>query len=449
MGRIALITYGITSYLNAGFALARRLVDRGHHVTFVSSFDCGTAVQAQGFDFVLLSAENALRQDPEKLALERAGAVRRYLRRSAQLRVGRKLLHFARHSRELEETLQRLAPDVVLIDEELPEAVVVAAGLGYPTLLLQYFISTRRAPNVPPLHTGLLPGRSWWGRARVAAAWQRLLLLRRLKYAWAPRYFGGTDRRSLVRVLAARYGFDFDRRVRFDQWIPLTFPDLTTLHLTALELDFPGSPVDPAHIVGPQVALDRAEPVDDPAYRALLAALDAGRRDGPRPLIFASIGTFWLADPAYIRRLIAVFALRPEWDLVLAIGRTTTPDAFAPLPPNVTLVPGVPQIDFLRRTDVMLTHGGIATINECILLGVPLVVYSTGKIDQDGNAARVAYHNLGLRGDMRRESPAHIAAKIERALTDPAIAAAVGRMQAVFHAYRSADRALPIIERVM
>ena len=74
------------------------------------------------------------------------------------------------------------------------------------------------------------------------------------------------------------------------------------------------------------------------------------------------------------------------------------------------------------------------------------MVYSTGYVDQNGCAARVAHHGLGVVADQTVDDSLVIEANIETALTDPDIQSRVASMQGVFAAYRSPDRAVEAIE---
>ncbi len=332
MAHIVFVTYGITSYLNACFRIAQQLAAKGHQATFVSSLDASRAVQAQGFAFELLQGEHALRQDPQRLTLERMPAIRRYGNRSALIRVGQQQKHFYVERREVEEVVRRLRPDCLLIDEELPEHVIALDRLRLPTLLLQYFPSTRRAINVPPPDSTIIPRASRWSRLQVELVWQFLYLKRGLKASFAPLYYQQTDRRSIIRAIAEREGFAYAARTNPWQALPVTFPELSTAFLAAPEFDFPHPALRAGHYVGPMVCLDRQEAEVDASFAATLQRLVHDRAGGQRDsgsLVYCAVGTFWMANVGFLTQVIRAFASRPDWNLKLSVCSTVAPEQFS------------------------------------------------------------------------------------------------------------------------
>lgn len=444
MAHIVFVTYGIASYLNAGFALAAQLRQRGHRITYVSSLDVGDAVRMQGFDFVLLQEEHRIRQDPERLVLERMSWWRRLRHRAALIRVGRRQRHFYLQSSEWDGVMARLRPDLLLIDEELPETIMGTAYYGVPTLLVQYINATRRHPGVPPVSSGLIPDGSWWNRLAIAMQWRWLLLKRGVFRTVAPLYFADTDRHSILQALAAKTGFVGRTSAR--HWFPIVFPEIPTLFLEAPEYDFPHEGQVDGYYVGPMVWRERTDDVDDPEAMASLQTFMMENAAQKRPLIYCSLGTTWHSNVAYLQRVIDAFRRHPAWDLVLVIGRDTPPAAFHDVPQNVLLCSYVPQLMVLAQADLMLTHGGVGTINECITFDVPMIVYSTGNMEQHGSAARVVYHGMGLRGDIDSASAETIAARIAQMLATPTFAENVAQMQRIYARYEAEARAVTLIE---
>jgi MGT family glycosyltransferase len=148
-------------------------------------------------------------------------------------------------------------------------------------------------------------------------------------------------------------------------------------------------------------------------------------------------------------RIIAAVARQPEWTMVLSIGRMLDPNELGKIPPNVHVFASVPQLEVLQHVDVVITHGGIATINEAIFYGVPMLVYSTGHVDQNGCAARVDFHGLGLIAHKRRETPETMVYKLQALIHDETYRRNVAAMQVVFQRYREEKPAVAIIEATL
>jgi UDP:flavonoid glycosyltransferase YjiC (YdhE family) len=208
--------------------------------------------------------------------------------------------------------------------------------------------------------------------------------------------------------------------------------------MTDAELDFPHE-VDPSvRSVGPMVFVERhrSEGVDEdsPLQRAFVQAETDGHR-----LIYCSVTTVGGADLSFLSRIKEVAVRRPEWAIVIGLGGKLEPEALGVLPANVTALGWVPQLDVLARADLSINHGGVNTIHECIHFRVPMVVYSGKKHDQNGCAARVSYHGLGLRGDKDLDGVAEIEAKIERVLSEPSFRDNVEAAHARYRAMKGDD----------
>ena len=79
----------------------------------------------------------------------------------------------------------------------------------------------------------------------------------------------------------------------------------------------------------------------------------------------------------------------------------------------------VPQLEILKNTDIFITHGGLNSIKEAIYAETPMLIYPVHpEYDPRGNAARVFYHGLGLRGDIVSESIDEIKSKVRQLLSN-------------------------------
>jgi UDP:flavonoid glycosyltransferase YjiC (YdhE family) len=120
-------------------------------------------------------------------------------------------------------------------------------------------------------------------------------------------------------------------------------------------------------------------------------------------------------------KLINIFLLHKSWRLVISLGKDLDPSGFTSVPDNVFLFQAVPQLYVIKQADLVICHGGMQTITECLLLQTPMLVFPLNQeLDQPGNAARVVYHKIGLRGNLKSDKPKAIEDKIDKLLGNKA-----------------------------
>ncbi len=96
------------------------------------------------------------------------------------------------------------------------------------------------------------------------------------------------------------------------------------------------------------------------------------------------------------------------------------------LPAHIHLFTRVPQLQVLALADLYVTHGGFGSVKESIFYGVPMLVYPLDRhYDQDGNALKVTYHKLGLRGPFHYERVEDMKHKLLELLDDPTYKATI------------------------
>jgi UDP:flavonoid glycosyltransferase YjiC (YdhE family) len=440
--RILCVTSGLTGMLYSSIELARRLAAAGHQLTYAGPADTRLLVERQGLDFLPLEPsryDEFLESDAGTGSLNRIVNLRERLRRAvASLAVG-----------GFTDAVRANRPDLLLIDGEMHEHIIAASQTGVPMALLNTFASIWRRPGLPPAHCPVRPGVGWKGtRPGIAMLW---LALRLRKWGIASslraRRFG-CDRLSLLRHLARIYDFDLRRETDASQWlIPFTYRRLPVLSLHAFEFDFPHRPPQWVRYVGPMVLEHRVDRSTVPVEKVELDAVFDQRRDAgqEQKLIFAGFGSVFSADRVLLRRLFGIVRQRPNWNLVISLSGRVRPADLDPLPERVYAFSWVPQMDVLRHADVVVTHGGINTIDECVVCGVPMLVYCGGETDMAGNTARIVYHGIGIAGDRRRDGTEDIRRHVDRLLSEPGFANNIGRLRHRYLAYaedRVAERAV-------
>ncbi|MCG8469289.1 MAG: glycosyltransferase [Gemmatimonadetes bacterium] len=439
MARILCVTSAWSGILYSTLELARRLRSAGHEVAYASYPEAAGTIIAHGFEHVPLEADRT----PQFFERDRD---RGWLGRLVHLEERRAEGVEALGVGAFRDRVEDFGADLLLIDGELHGHVIASASLPVRRAVLNPFCSIWRVPGLPPPHWPTRPSVGWAGsRLGIWLSWTMLRIAKRRRAVWQWLARGRCDRLSLLRRLARIEGVDLRRETDYGQWLkPFTWSRLPALSLRALELEFPHTP--PAHVryVGPMVSTTRPDDRVEAGDRSALDDIVAWRgAESERRLVYAGFGSVFTVRPELVQRLIQSVADRPEWRLVLSrAGRSDV--ATGPLPENVSAFDWVPQPWLLQHTDVAVTHGGATTVDECVLSGVPMLVYCGHATDMAGTTARVVYHGLGIAGD-DDDAPTAIAAHLERLLDDRSFARAIDDMRRAYLRYerdRIAERAV-------
>jgi zeaxanthin glucosyltransferase len=444
MAQILAVARGLPSLVYPTLELARRLRDAGHRVTFAGAPSDQPLAADLGLGFIALPLDELdafLARDRGEGTfdrLRRLGPRREAAARATGLTAFLDLVGSAR-------------PDLVIVNGEMHEHIVGTLALNVPVVLLNTFVSIWRQPSLPPPHHLIVPGRGWKGHRAVSPLlWLMLDARKRVRRLGARLHDVGCDRVSVLAHQARQLHVALNREVDTHQWlIPFTYRRLPVLSLHAQEFEFTHTPPAGVRYVGPMVLEQRADvaiPGIDAA--ALDAVLERRRRDGQRRLIFAAFGSTLTAGLDFLRRLVAVVEDRPHWELVLSLSNRLPASALGRLPGRVHVFGWVPQLRVLAAADVMVTHGGINTIDECVLNGVPPLVYCGFETDMGGTTARVVHHGLGLAGEPGDDT-ATIRRRIDRLLDEPSFGVAIRRFGEHYRKYRDGKVAEHVVNRLL
>ncbi len=118
------------------------------------------------------------------------------------------------------------------------------------------------------------------------------------------------------------------------------------------------------------------------------------KREPEQKLIYIAVGTLYQASLEFFRHCFAAFA-GEEYAVILSVGKSIDPADLGAIPDNFTVAQFVPQLAILDEADLFVTHGGMNSINEAVMAGVPMVVVPN-TIEQAVNANRVEQLHAGV-----------------------------------------------------
>ena len=109
--------------------------------------------------------------------------------------------------------------------------------------------------------------------------------------------------------------------------------------------------------------------------------------------VYISLGTLARNDD-FLRKCFEAFKDEP-YQVILSAGKKTDLAALEPIPANFIVRNFVPQLDVLQRVDAFITHGGINSVQESLIYGVPLVVVPQ-QVEQAVVALQVEKYKAGI-----------------------------------------------------
>jgi MGT family glycosyltransferase len=279
-------------------------------------------------------------------------------------------------ARQIAAHVERTGASVVVGDYLMPAALLGARLAKRPFVALYHSALPFPADGAPPFGT-VLPE-----SARGTDAWREA-------EARLARMSEGFDAR--VAAAARELGL----RAPGTRLLLRPLPVELNLLATTPELEPGLSPLEGnVRMTGP--CLPMRASLDSPGR----AMLDALPRNGQ--IVYVSLGTVFNHRPAVYRALISGAAATGA-QVIVSAGASF--DALADLrSPTVQLHRRVPQVELLDRVDLVVTHGGNNTVQECLAAGRPMVVIPFGG-DQLANARRVERLGVGVRIDARGLSP--------------------------------------------
>lgn len=243
-----------------------------------------------------------------------------------------------------------------------------------------------------------------------------------------------TRHRQRIQQLAQAFP---DYPLAQDATVTQVIANVPELILAPLEFEFAPEIRKPnQHYLGLCMREHRQDTELDPVFEQAWEAILAQKQEGER-LIYCSFGTFHEGADAtllrFVTNLLDVIHALPRVRLVCSVNKylIETLRARKLLTDRTHFFSRVPQLQVLAEADVFITHAGFGSIKESIYYGVPMLAYSLDPhYDQNGNALKIEYHGLGLRGLFAHERLGDLKKKLLRLLEEDGFREKVAQFRA-------------------
>ena len=417
MSHFGMLSYKGAGHLNSLIALGRRLVSRGHKVTFFQDSDVEQRVIEAGLEFRSIDAgcssnrgQASMDQDHTRRSKSAVMDLRYKIKRITD-EMDRYLSHAPK-------VLSQAGVDALIIDELVLPGPTLSEVLRLP----YFFVST----SIPHNFGWAVPGS--------------------LSQCRNPLSFAERLQNALLQVSVFRLRgpvkWRLEQKRRRLGLGPVDgmrehYPALAHIATLPACLDFP-QPDLPAnfHYTGPFVDPGARLPVDFPWDR-----LDE------RPLIFVSLGTARKVG-SHLFRTIADACDALGMQVVISLGGSREPALLGELPGNPVIVKEAPQLELIKLATIVINHAGINTVLECLMEGKPMIVIPITH-DQPAMAARLAWLEVAEVIPEKRLTSPLLREAIKKLLINDLYRTKAGRLQKTILASRGLDHAVKLLEDSM
>lgn len=395
------------SHHYATFRLGKDLQKRGYRVVYAGQPHVKFIVLEEGFEFYQIIEKDHLLPFP----------LIRHL--PPGKKSGKEFEKEFMESSKFDTMIELVRPDLIVFDTSFAHFAFDLLRYKIPVVIAQTMVSLEKRSNFPPANVGFVPRNSWLSKLVVEFQWRVYFSIRFFQEIKCLVLYN-TCEKLLLRKKLKSLGLD-PSQVNWNRFLHFginCFPEIV-FPPAEFDFDFEGPANANEICVGFHKEFERKPISFHEKYYRLKDRLQQ------RPIVYCALGSmsagYFKTTFSFYEKVIQIFEEKPDYNLILCLGgvaETVIPQEFYDaLPDNIFIFVSVPQVEVLKKCQLMLTHGGVNSIVECISNGVPMIVFPLIKwVDQEGNAARVSYYGMGLTGNIMKDSKEAIREKIVKVL---------------------------------
>jgi MGT family glycosyltransferase len=413
-------------HLLPSYRVAEKLQDKGHKIIYIGSKSFRREIISYGFTF---------KEVPEAYIDTR-------VKKNNWTKIVPKVIlqtikdikdrHLYNTVRCVTETIISYNPDLILLDELYTPYIISISRYNIPLLLISVYLSPEKDINIPPLSSTYIPKANF-----VSKIWTEWLWFKTVYQFRKKTYFGYY---SQNKKLAHDYQFPLKKRINHNRLFVFGIKDIPTLILCPRIFDFPRQDKPHRFYLEDNIVLNRE-----------LIPFNWDKINLSKPIIYCSLGTqaqfHFSGCGKFYKKIIDIFREKPNYNLIVSTGKELDLCDITNLPSHIMVCQKVPQIEILKKATLFITHGGMGSFKEAVYFGVPMLVFPVNLTsDQNGNAARIFYHKIGLRGNIRKDSTNTIRRKINQILNTNLFQVNIKSMQKAFINCEQKSSYIEIIE---
>jgi zeaxanthin glucosyltransferase len=391
----------------ASFNYAKYLEAQGYSVIYAGSSSLKNFVSEQEFRFH--SIEYLLEYKINSLRAFLAFFLASIADPSFKLKNYR---HFLSAYAECQNLVSAYHPIKIYIDEGFSEYYWFFKEFGVAINFINTSVSTSKVNGVPPVHSSFMPKNNWWSTAICELLWIKNLVRLKIKDTVFKIAFLGYDEIFFWKRFCKKRGWKWN--MDWNHSFSRCVKNIDTVILAPKTLEFKSKTKLNHETHFHQRIVRNESRFFTNEYLNLVREIEIKRANPKFRLVYCTFGTqnvlFEKAECGFVGKLIDCITNEP--DIFLVISKTDKV-LVKYNSENIRIFPFIPNLHFLQYTDLVISHGGLGTIKECIDAQIPMIIYPLNvNSDNLSNANRIQYLGLGLAGSFKTATANSIREKI-------------------------------------
>lgn len=433
-------------HLNCTFSFAQRLKVEGYEVFYIVPENFYKVIEKQGFQVKVGNPQ--LFQKGTESSFLNLSLVDRMFHRLVDYIFDIQVEYTRKAANKINELVLEVKPDLLFLDSFLSMNYFFLKTPKPKIILLQIMFATKKRQGIPPLNCYLLPQKrdNKFNSFDVRLAWWKYFFKRRLdSFLRLKTDYISTTKKVLRHEKTIKKELDYSYAFR------PSVKGLDEFILAPKTLDFDEiNPIRHLYLAS-SIKAHREEAMYGGKLGYMLEYLNASARE--KNWVYCSLGTLNMTHNRhclrFFKNIIKVFCQQPNWELILSTGEIQAKH-FGHQPPNIHLFDRVPQLEVLNYCKVMVTHGGINSVLECVNTCTPMIVFPLNKSwDQSGNAARVVHYGLGLHGNLENHNSDNIQAQLETLFNTDTYLNNLQKIRAKIYTEQGTEKAIEILKKII
>ncbi|MBD7910518.1 glycosyltransferase [Clostridium cibarium] len=294
-----------------------------------------------------------------------------------------------KYSKLIEDIVLKEKPDVIVNDFFFLPPYIVAEKYTIPCITIYHSGLPFSGDGIPPFGSGLDINGQWGWKGKLYHNLSRntnKLVTKR--YVKACKRMGISDIREV------------DWSKPYSKWLNLL--------LTVKEVEAPRELNNSTIFVGPCVSCKRVDLIEKFPFEVL-------RDDVSK--IYVSLGTVFNNKPEVFKKILNGIE-KENFQVIVSAGGSYDKLMKCGFGDNILIFKRVPQLEILKKVDLVISHGGNNTINETLAAGKPIVVIPIGG-EQGDNASKIEYLKVAKKINISNFSSNEVLEKVKSILDNP------------------------------